>query len=114
MYMYICIHRLGASTDSPELTHYAACTQNHRLLSSPGTSDSHLYLGVLAEVVTTAGLTPFFSTSKSAAISGQTVSKELHLQTFCPAQQGHPVALRLEVQLAGRACQLCTLPFGHS
>ena len=56
---------------------------------------------------------PFLSASKSAATSGQTVSKELHSQSCCPAQQGHPVVF-LAVRLFGEACQLCTLPFGHS
>jgi hypothetical protein len=80
---------------------------------APGSSDSQLY-SVVAELVTSAAVTPFFSTSKSAAISGQTVSKELQSQSFCPAQQGHPDGLLHEVRSHGRACQLCTLPFGHS
>ena len=79
---------------------------------TPGSSDIQLYLEC-PEVVTSAAVTPFFSTSKSAAISGQTVSKELHSQSWCPAQQGHPEELP-EVRLCARACQLCILPFGHS
>ena len=59
-----------------------------RFLAS-GPSDSQLYL-VCAELVSSAALIPFFSASKSAAISGQTVSKELHLQNFRPTQKGHP------------------------
>ena len=56
---------------------------------------------------------PFFMMSKSAATSGQTVSKELHSQSCCPTQQGHPLVF-LAVRLFGEACQLCTLPLGHS
>ena len=59
-------------------------------------------------------MTPFLSASKSAAISGHTISRELHSQSCFPAQQGHPDGFLREVQLYGRACQLCTLPFGHS
>ena len=80
---------------------------------APGSSDSQLYL-VLAELVTSPAVTPFFSTSKSAATSGQTVSKELHSQTFWPAQQGHPVCFLPKFREKARACQLCTLPLGHS
>jgi len=79
---------------------------------APGSSDSQLYF-VLVELVTSAGLTPFFFMSKSAATSGQTVSKELHSHSLCPTQQGHPLAL-LPARLFGEACQLCTLLFGHS
>ncbi len=78
----------------------------------PGSSDSQLYF-VCVELVTSAGLTPFFSMSKSAATSGQTVPKELHSHSLCPTQQGHPLVL-LPIRLSGEACQLCTLPFGHS
>ena len=52
---------------------------------APGLSDNQLYL-VLAELVTSAAVTPLFSASKSAATFGQTVSKELHSQTFWLAQ----------------------------
>ena len=67
------------------------------------------------ELVTSAGLTPFFSVSKSAAISGHTVSRELQSQSWLPAQKGQPLAfLPCQVRLYERACQLCTLPCGHS
>jgi len=68
---------------------------------------------VLAELVTSARLTPFCSASKSAATSGQTVSKELHSHTFCPTQQGHPLASLPFIRLFGETCQLCTLPLEH-
>ncbi len=51
--------------------------------------------------------------SKSAATSGQTVSRELHAHSFFPTQQGHPPGFLSEVRLHGGACQLCTLPLGH-
>ena len=79
---------------------------------APGSSDSQLYF-VCVELVTLAGPTPFVLMSKSAATSGQTVSRELHWQSFFPAQKGHPAFLS-EVRLLARACQLCTLPIGHS
>jgi len=63
----------------------------------------------LVELVTSAGETPLFS----AATSGQTVSKELQSQSILPTQQGHALAL-LAVCLVGEACQLCSLPLGHS
>ena len=86
------------------------CTD--RFLAS-GLSDSQLYL-VPAPLVTSEALIPFSSMSKSAAISGQTVSRELHSQSFCPAQQGQPDGFLAKVRLFGQACQLCTLPFGHA
>jgi len=81
--------------------------------SAPGSSDSHAYF-VLVELVTSAGLTPFVCVSKSAAISGQTVFKELHSQTFCPTQKGQPFVFLPMFRPFGLACQLCILPCGHS
>jgi len=38
----------------------------------------------------------------------------LQSQSWCPTQQGHPVGFLRKVRWDARACQLCTLPLGHS
>ena len=62
------------------------------------------------ELVSSAALTPFFSTltSKSAAISRHTVVQKSQSKSFCPTQQGHPVGL-----LHGRLIECPSLPAVH-
>ena len=100
------------STNCLDLLLCVQCTLMQGSLLDPR---QYNYLACV-ELVTSAGLKTLFLMLKSAAMSGQTISKELHSHSLCPTQQGHPdpLAYLSQVRLLGVACQLCTLPFRHS